>query len=195
MNYRLKNILFSNALRPIRDLRRVILREVIDWNKAISSFFWNAVVFSPYLPNRHRRTLLGLHRGVKIHKDSCINGGGGIEAATQLRIEEQVFINHGVWFRGPDVIKIGAGTGIGCECLFVTSSHLMGPPERRTGKDISKPITVGVGVWMGARCTILGGVNIGDGCVIAAGSVVNKSLGPHGLYAGVPARRVRDLSS
>jgi maltose O-acetyltransferase len=40
---------------------------------------------------------------------------------------------------------------------------------------------------------VLPGVTVGDGCVIAAGAVVNADCQPDGLYAGVPARRVRDL--
>ena len=43
------------------------------------------------------------------------------------------------------------------------------------------------------RAIILPGVTIAEGCVIAAGAVVNKSTEPDGLYAGVPARRVKDL--
>ena len=49
------------------------------------------------------------------------------------------------------------------------------------------------GCWICAGCTILPGVTIGEGCVIAAGSVVNKDCAPDGLYAGVPAKRIKDL--
>lgn len=53
--------------------------------------------------------------------------------------------------------------------------------------------TVGDGCWIGANATILPGVTVAPGCVIAAGAVVTKDTEPDGLYAGVPARRVRDL--
>lgn len=49
------------------------------------------------------------------------------------------------------------------------------------------------GCWLGGNVTVLPGVTIGRGCVIAAGAVVTKSCDPNGLYAGVPARRIRDL--
>lgn len=47
-------------------------------------------------------------------------------------------------------------------------------------------------VWIGAGVIILDGVKIGKGCVIAAGAVVNKSTEPYGVYAGVPAVRIKD---
>jgi maltose O-acetyltransferase len=50
------------------------------------------------------------------------------------------------------------------------------------------------GAFIGARVTILHGVRIGSGCVIASGAVVTKNCDPNGLYAGVPAKRIKDLS-
>jgi maltose O-acetyltransferase len=58
---------------------------------------------------------------------------------------------------------------------------------------MNKPVTVGDGCWLGACCIILPGVAIASGCIIAAGAVVSKSTEENGLYAGVPARRIRSL--
>ena len=55
-------------------------------------------------------------------------------------------------------------------------------------KHISNDITIGKGVWIGARAMILGGVTIGDYAVIAAGAVVTKSVGAGDSVAGIPAR-------
>jgi maltose O-acetyltransferase len=54
-------------------------------------------------------------------------------------------------------------------------------------------VSVGNGSWLGTGVTVLPGVTIGEGCVIAAGAVVTADCAPDGLYAGVPARRIRDL--
>jgi chloramphenicol O-acetyltransferase type B len=52
--------------------------------------------------------------------------------------------------------------------------------------------TIGDDVWVGYNTTILSGVNIGTGSIIAAGSVVTKDVEPYCIYAGVPAKKVKD---
>mgnify|MGYP000481936999 CR=1 FL=1 len=53
------------------------------------------------------------------------------------------------------------------------------------------PITVGNDVWIGARCIVLSGVTIGDGAVVAAGSVVTDDVEPYAVVGGVPAERLK----
>ena len=60
---------------------------------------------------------------------------------------------------------------------------------------ISKPIVVEKGVWIGACATILPGVTIGEGAVVAAGAVVTKDVPPRTVVAGVPARILRSTDS
>lgn len=91
-------------------------------------------------------------------------------------------------------ITIGSSSGVGPDVAFITSTHQLGTSERRFSEPAyGLPIKVGDGVWIGARATILPGVTIGNGCVIAAGAVVRTDCDPDGLYAGVPARRLRDI--
>ncbi len=80
-------------------------------------------------------------------------------------------------------------------CTFITSTHEIGCPQKRGGTSITKRITVGDGVWVGGKVSILPGVNIGDGVVIGTGAVVNKDLEPNCLYAGVPAKLIKRLSN
>lgn len=49
--------------------------------------------------------------------------------------------------------------------------------------------------WIGANVTILKGVNVAEGCIIAAGGVLTKSTKPYGIYAGVPAKRISERFS
>jgi len=58
---------------------------------------------------------------------------------------------------------------------------------KRTG-----PIDVGSDVWIGTHALILGGVTIGDGAVVAAGSIVTKDVRPYAVVGGIPARELRD---
>lgn len=53
------------------------------------------------------------------------------------------------------------------------------------------PVRIGNDVWIGARATILSGVTVGDGAVIAAGAVVTKHVPPYAIVGGVPARVIK----
>ena len=66
--------------------------------------------------------------------------------------------------------------------------------QRAKGVGTSKPITIEDDVWIGANSTICAGVTIGQGSVIAAGSVVNKDI-PKGVIAGgVPCKVIRNIT-
>jgi len=103
-------------------------------------------------------------------------------------------INNGCWFENHAPIAIGSEVALGYQVLVLTSTHEPGPPERRHGEWRTAPVTIGDGCWIGARATILPGVTIGGGAVIAAGAVVAEDCEPDALYAGVPARHIRDLA-
>lgn len=115
-------------------------------------------------------------------------GNGNIE------IGDGTFINYNVWMNTAARIKIGRNCNIAMRVSFITSTHEIGSVDRRAGQNVSKPITVGNGVWIGANAVILPGVTINDGCIVAAGAVVNRDCEPNSLYAGVPAVKVKSLS-
>lgn len=91
-------------------------------------------------------------------------------------------------------VTIGDRVVLGMQTMIVTGTHEIGGPECRSGQLTPKPVSIGTGVWTGARCTILPGVTICDGAVIAAGAVVNKDVPANSMVAGVPARVIRYLS-
>lgn len=110
-----------------------------------------------------------------------------------VSIGKNTFINTGCFFQSDAPIRIGCNCDVGMQVMFSSPSHEMGDSTKRAGKTTAKPITVENGCWIGARAVILQGVTIGQGCIIAAGAVVVKDCQPNGLYAGVPARRIKDL--
>ena len=59
-------------------------------------------------------------------------------------------------------------------------------------KGLGQVVTIGNDVWIGLGCIILSGVTIGGGSVVAAGSVVTHDVDPYCIYAGVPARKIKD---
>jgi len=61
----------------------------------------------------------------------------------------------------------------------------------RNQPDLQLPVQIGSDVWIGANCTILGGVQIGDGAVVGAGSIVNKDIPAYAIAVGNPARVIK----
>lgn len=142
-------------------------------------------------PNRVLRKLLALggaqiHPSVVLQQRLTLMAGNLVYGANGIIAPDCRFDDYAP-------IVLGEGVGIAANCHFTTLAHDVGPPERRYGKLKLGPIKVGDGCWVGVGVTVLAGVEIGAGCIIAAGAVVTEDCAPNGLYAGVPARRKRDL--
>ena len=100
---------------------------------------------------------------------------------------EGTFVNHGCYFMDGGTINIGKNVFIGPFCGFYTASHPLKSAPRNEGLERALPITIGDNCWFGANVTVLQGVTIGNGCVIAAGSVITQDIPDNSLVAGVPA--------
>ena len=152
----------------------------------------NTIAASYLMPPSVRHRLLRWY-GVTLGDAAIVRAGFYLDKL-DLTIGDGTFINAGCYFDGRSPISIGARCDIGMEVMFCTSTHVAGGPARRAGPAISAPITVGDGCWIGARAALLPGVSVAPGCVVAAGAVVASDPLPDGLYGGVPAARVGDLS-
>jgi maltose O-acetyltransferase len=126
---------------------------------------------------------------VKVAKDACVCGRGWIYGRGHLRIGNNTWLSPGVitytHLNAP--IEIGSNCDIGPGVEFITGGHLLGTSFRRAGEGFAKPILVNDGCWIGAGARILGGVSIGKGAVVAAGSLVIHNVPENVLVAGVPA--------
>ena len=111
----------------------------------------------------------------------------------RIRIGEHSFVNRECYFEAVGDITIGRDTAVAMQVLFVTSTHAFDSQGRFAKASTGQPIRIGDRCWLGARVMVLPGVTIGDDVVVAAGSVVTRSLESGGLYAGIPAVRIRDL--
>lgn len=92
-------------------------------------------------------------------------------------------------------ISIGSDTMIAPNVIIMDhNGHALWPPtERWIQSDTPEEIKIGNSCWIGMNCIILKGVTIGDGSVIAAGSVVINDVEPACIYAGNPAKKIKSL--
>lgn len=155
-------------------------------------FIVNHLAASHIINHQLRHSLLRWY-GVEIDPSAVVKGGCFFGGPT-VSIGARTFVNVGCFFDGSGPIDIGASCNIGMQTMFCTSSHRTGARERRAAQPTEgRGITIGNGCWIGVRATILPGVTVADGCIIAAGAVLARATDEDGLYAGVPATRVRDL--
>lgn len=146
---------------------------------------------SVYLPPRLRLALLR-RWGATIGSNVRIRPGLRLLTA-DLVMGDGVFINEDVTLNNRARITLGDQVALAPGVLITTIGHEIGPPARRQGEVNPQPVLIQDGTWVGARAVILPGVTVGPGCIVAAGAVVNRDCKPNGLYAGVPAKRIRDL--
>lgn len=106
-----------------------------------------------------------------------------------ISLGKGVFINSGCRFQDQGGITIGNGSLIGHNVVLATLNHDLNPNSR--GAMVAAPITIGDNVWIGANATVLPGVFIGNGAVIAAGAVVTKNVVANTVVGGVPAKTLK----
>ena len=111
---------------------------------------------------------------IRANTEICANGG-------DIVLGRRCFVNKNCMIVAHEKISIGDRTTIGPNVCIYDHDH----NYNKDGSEafISRPITIGKNVWIGANCTILKGVCIADDVVIAAGSVVTKSINmPKSLF-------------
>lgn len=111
-----------------------------------------------------------------------------------IHMGHYIFINFGTKILNTTTVKIGNFVAIGPQCMFITSNNDYSDWSKpmmyqRVKKDIQ--IEIEDDVWIGANATILSGVKIGRGAIVAAGAVVSKSVPPYAIAGGVPAKVIK----
>jgi acetyltransferase-like isoleucine patch superfamily enzyme len=155
------------------------------------------------------------YRGVRLHADcSLVIGEGSIVEGSLVSEREGVCISIGrntfigsSLLAGACRIEIGDDVLISWGCNIVDhNSHAIGWTQRKQDvrdwyhnkKDwtnvVVKPVRICDKAWLGLQVIVLKGVEIGEGAVVAAGSVVTKSVPPWTVVAGNPAKVIREIS-
>jgi acetyltransferase-like isoleucine patch superfamily enzyme len=122
-----------------------------------------------------------------IGRYSVISPSGGF-----IHLGRNSLLNVSVTLLGNGGIDIGEDVLIGPNTTIVAANHQFEQTDRPIkSQDLSaEGITIHNNVWIGAACTVLDGVTINEGAVVAAGSVVTSSVPENAIVAGVPAEVV-----
>jgi acetyltransferase-like isoleucine patch superfamily enzyme len=148
------------------------------------------------------------HFLVKI-KFKRFNIGKGFHGGRSIVMWAKDYINIGQNFYMGAYSQIGCNTTIGNDVIFGSYVSLIGKYDHNyqqigvpirfasqirdkdyNWKGLELSVTIGNDVWVGHRCIILSGIKIGEGSIIAAGSLVTKDVEPYSIYGGVPAKKL-----
>ncbi len=136
--------------------------------------------------------------GVKVKKSCRIGKNVYITHYGNLTIGEDTGVGNEVFFDTVRPITIGKGCNTGFRACYITGTHQLVSDlknSRPFDEEKSGPIVVKDFVWVGANATILPGVTIGRGAVVAAGALVTADVEDFALVAGVPAKKIKSLEA
>ncbi|HSY23302.1 MAG TPA: acyltransferase [Polyangiaceae bacterium] len=173
-----------------------VARQEMNWDVRKLAVHFVSSGLPHHALNRLRTHLL-IQSGIRIGQNAAI--GGPLRITGPGDVASLFSIGDGSFVSGPlhvDLgarVKIGARVYIGDDVKLLTGTHEIAESQQRCGSQRWAPIEIGDGSWIGSAVTILPGATIGNGAIIGAGAVVTGNVPPDTLYAGVPARFVRDL--
>lgn len=135
--------------------------------------------------------------GSSIGSFSCLKVSGTLaDLGNGISIGNNVGIGEFAHIGGAGGVEIGDDTITGAYLSVHPENHIFSNievPIRQQGVT-RKGISIGRNCWIGAKATFLDGARIGDGCIVAAGTVVKGQFPDNTILAGVPAKKIRDRS-
>jgi acetyltransferase-like isoleucine patch superfamily enzyme len=157
-----------------RVVRRLIVGPVSDWYR-----FWETIA--------QLESLAGLGRGVSIN--------GPVQFGNPLRttLAEDVSINPGFRCNGAGKLTVGPHVHFAPNVTILTSNHRFEVPDSLPYDEtrVAEDVTIDACVWIGDRVLIVPGVTVGEGAILAAGSVVTRDVEPLAIVGGAPAKLIR----
>ena len=146
------------------------------------------LLVSSWIPGSlHRRWLLRLF-GAQLGAGVVIKPGVRVKFPWRLSVGDHSWIGEGVWIDNLVPVSIGANCCLSQDAYLCTGSHDWS--DQRFGL-MARPTSIGDGVWVAARAIVAPGTIIGEGAVLALGSVAANRLNPWTIYRGNPAEPVK----
>lgn len=112
-----------------------------------------------------------------------------IWAPWNLVCEDLVAIANDAELYNPSPLFLGSHMIVSQGAYICGATHLYNEPSFKL---VSFPMHLGAYSWICARATVNPGVNVGRGAILALGSIATRDLEPFGIYAGIPARKIKE---
>jgi putative colanic acid biosynthesis acetyltransferase WcaF len=127
--------------------------------------------------------------GAKLGSTCHIYPNAVIWAPWNLVCGDVVAIADGAVIYNPSLIQLGSHAIVSQEAYLCGATH---DYESSDFRFVTLPISIGSYAWVCARATVQCGIRVGDGAILGLGAIATKDLEPWTVYAGIPARRVKD---
>ncbi|UBM59443.1 WcaF family extracellular polysaccharide biosynthesis acetyltransferase [Marinilongibacter aquaticus] len=158
--------------------------------KRVSWFVFGRMFINTYMPLPMKLKIFVLRSfGAKVGNGLVIKPKVNIKYPWFLEIGQQVWIGEKVWIDNFCMVRIGDNACISQDALLLTGNHNY---KRETFDLIIDEIVLEEGAWIGAKSLVTQGVTAGAHSVLAAGSVLSKSMGANEIWRGNPASFVRN---
>lgn len=186
----------SDVERPMCDLSTFTNSEYNPGRGVVVRTVWyyvSLLIFeSGWLPfSKIKLAILRLF-GAKIGRGVTLKPHVRIKNPWRLTIGDYCWIGQQVWIDNIENVTICSHVCVSQYSYFCTGSH----DHRSPSFDLlAKPIVVETGAWIGARATLLGGVEVGSNAIVAAGSVVVKDVPAATIVGGNPAKNIGSRES
>ena len=175
-----------NKLIPVGSEDFIEIHKIVDENAPLI-----AKLSSGFINQNEIRATLSQMTKTEIDASLHINLPFFCDFGRHIRIGKNVFINTACVFTDLGGIIIEDNVLIAPNVKIISVNHEINPKTRRGV--ILNPVQIKKNAWIGAGAIILPGVTIGENSIVAAGAVVNKNVPDGVIFAGVPAKKIRDI--
>lgn len=170
-----------------------IFRRVYRWlNSYMYGYMRTNIILVGKIPShRIRKFLYKYIFRMKIKRETIICGGAEIRSPWNIKIGKSTIASNCI-LDGRGGIEIGDNVVFGSGVHVWTEEHDVNDPWFRVMSQNRQPVIVKDRAWVCSDVTLLPGVIIGEGTVVAARGCVTKACDDYGIYAGVPAKKISE---